>query len=106
MAGLYKAFGLTQQPMLPADAKTGLPTTWLVQDLARLPEKAKNDALAAENKRLREALLRVRHWSMGGNYHGGTVADLRQWIDGGMTGELPEYPAHLPPTQHTEGAKP
>ena len=67
-------------------------------------QHAENQSLTTENKRLREAILRLRHWSMGGCYHGGVVFDLRQWIDNGMAGELPEYPAHLPPSQQQKTA--
>lgn len=70
-------------------------------------QHAENQSLTTENKRLREAILRLRHWNMGGCYHGGVVFDLQQWIDNGMAGELPEYPAHLPPVQQkTESTKP
>lgn len=88
-----------------SDDFADLNVAYIRADLAN-PGPQRREAMMAENKRLREALLRLRHWSMGGNYHGGVVADLQQWIDGGMTGELPEYPAHLPPIQHTEGIKP
>ena len=65
---------------------------------------AENQSLTTENKRLREAILRLRHWSMGGCYHGGVVFDLQQWIDNGMAGELPEYPAHLHLSQQQKTA--
>lgn len=67
-------------------------------------QHAENQSLTTENKRLREAILRLRRWSMGGCYHGGVVFDLQQWIDNGMAGELPEYPAHLPPSQQQKTA--
>ena len=47
-------------------------------------QHAENQSLTTENKRLREAILRLRHWS--------------------MAGELPEYPAHLPPSQQQKTA--
>lgn len=58
-------------------------------------ERAK--ALAEENGKMREALLRLRRWNMGGNFDSGVVGDLLGWIDGGMVGDLPEYPDYLPP---------
>ena len=67
-------------------------------------QHAENQSLTTENKRLREAILRLRHWNMGGCYHGNVVFDLQQWIDNGMAGELPEYPAHLPPSQQQKTA--
>lgn len=34
---------------------------------------------------------------MGGSFHAGVVGDIQGWIDEGMSGEIPEYPDHLPP---------
>ena len=87
------------------NACQGIDTADLNAAAAELEHQhAENQSLTTENKRLREAILRLRRWNMGGCYHGGVVFDLQQWIDNGMAGELPEYPAHLSPSQQQKTA--
>jgi hypothetical protein len=65
------------------------------EESSYLFKRAKN--LAEENGKMREALLRLRRWNMGGSYSAEVVSGLQDWIDGGMTGDLPPYPDHYPP---------
>lgn len=48
---------------------------------------------AAELDRMADALGRLRKWGdMGDGYSAGLMMDVRDWIDGGMAGELPPMP--------------
>jgi hypothetical protein len=54
--------------------------------------------LREKNKRMEEALLRLRMWGgIGKNWSANEAHALAEWIDGGMTGELPPYPDYYPP---------
>jgi hypothetical protein len=39
--------------------------------------------------RMHIALKLLRAWGMGGDFHGGVVVTVREWIDGGMKGPIP-----------------
>lgn len=65
---------------------------------ARLIEAA--PMLLAEVKRLREAVRRLYQWGgTGGSYDGGITYAVRDWVDRGMSGPLPELPEWLTPTE-------
>ena len=58
------------------------------------------EALREQNKRMEEALLRLRMWGgigAGKGYSATEAFAFADWIDGGMTGELPPYPEHYKP---------
>ena len=51
--------------------------------------------LGKDNDRLREALMWLHKWGgTAGAWDSGIVFRLNDWIEAGMTGELPELPAH------------
>lgn len=52
--------------------------------------EAREDEARKENKKLREALLRVRAWGINSKNWSATHGDsMAEWIDAGCVGELP-----------------
>lgn len=77
---------------------------WEISDVMT---PAELEEIASEIERLRTALHRAVEWGVASRGHdGGMARKLRDWIDSGMTGDLPEEPDWLRDMRETlDGAR-